>query len=144
MTDTPAAQDPEALDPADPADDPADDPGAFRRPFAAWLHEQRGGLLHEELGDALAEVVAAVHEYGKKGEVVLRLRFDKAASNVIEVEDTITTKVPEAPRVAVFFRDDHDNLVRNDPRQQSFTLRDAAPAARSDTPRTPRSQERNA
>lgn len=114
------------------------------RPFAAWLHEQRRGLLHDELGEKLAEVVAAVNEYGKPGELFLKLRISPATKHgegVVVVADQVGVKKPEAPRPeSVFYIDADSNLVKNDPKQQAFELREVA-RGRADTPDDPRTAQ---
>lgn len=97
-----------------------------RRPFAAWLQEQRGGLTHAELGDALAEVVAAVVEHGKVGTLTYTVKIKPSGDGVsVFVTDTITRKAPEGDRsAALFFADEDGNLTRKDPRQQELPLRE--------------------
>lgn len=115
------------------------------RPFAAWLHEQRRGLLHDELGHKLNDLVAAVNEYGKGGELTLKLKVTPATKHgegVVVVSDQVVVKAPEAPRPeSVFYIDDDSNLVKNDPRQQAFELREVARNTPHEPTPSPRAQE---
>jgi hypothetical protein len=100
------------------------------KPFGAFLHEHRGAGLHNEAGEKLAEVVAAVIEHGKKGSLTLTINVEpqKGDGNLVIVTDEVKAKVPKAPSPAsAFFSDDHGNLSRRDPRQPEITgLRDAS------------------
>lgn len=97
---------------------------AARKPFAAFVQEQRGGTLAAELGDALQELVTAVQENGKSGTLTLQV---KVASNgddlTVTVTDKITVKKPEPARgAAIFYIDVHGNLVRRNPMQPELPL----------------------
>lgn len=97
------------------------------RPFADWLVEQRRGLLHSELGDALNELLGAVVELGKPGTLTLTVHVKPAGvgDETVFVSDDVRVKKPEPERpAALFFVDDERNLSRENPRQLSFeTLR---------------------
>lgn len=43
------------------------------KPFGQFLHEQRNGLLHDELSEELAELVKQCVETGKKGTLTLKV-----------------------------------------------------------------------
>src|SRR4051794_35474550 len=91
--------------PMDPGttDDQADEPVA-RRPFAAWLQEQRAGLLHAEISDALADVVQAVTETGKPGAVTLTIKIKRSKIHgAVELEDDVRKKTPPPERAAGLF-----------------------------------------
>lgn len=100
------------------------------RPFADWLREQRRGALHDELSDAITELVEACQVTGKAGTLVLKVKLtpsDASAYAHFEVTDDVDVKAPKPDKPAsVFFADRDANLVRNDPRQQTLGLRDAA------------------
>ena len=105
-----------------------------RKPFAAFVQEQRNGGLHGELSDALAELVLAVSEHRKKGTLQLQLTVTPNGDGVtVTIADKIKLAKPEGERgAAIFFVDDHGNLSRRDPRQQELPLRDAM-ASRADS-----------
>ncbi len=97
-----------------------------RRPFAAFIHEQRGGGLHGELTEALADLVLAVTEHGAKGtlqlQVIVAPNKDGAT---VTVSDKIKLTMPEGERgAAIFFADEDGNLTRQNPRQQELPLRE--------------------
>lgn len=106
------------------------------RPFADFLIDQRGGLLHAELTDALNEVVAAVNEHGKKGEVILKITVKPATKNThgaVAVADDVVVKKPIGDRAeALFFVDRHSNLTRENPLQPRLPLRDVSADADAD------------
>ena len=97
-----------------------------RKPFAAFLQEQRNGGLHGELSDALAALVEAVLEHGKKGSIVLTVTVAPNADGVtVTVTDKVKTTIPEGDRgAAIFFVDEHGNLTRRNPAQIELPLRE--------------------
>lgn len=109
-----------------------------RKPFAAFVQEQRAGALHGELSDGLVELVQAVQETGKAGTVQLTVKVAPNKDGVtVTVTDKVVVKLPEGERgAAIFFADEHGNLMRRDPRQTELPLKeirgrvleDAAPA----------------
>jgi hypothetical protein len=101
------------------------------RPFMDWLREHKNGALHDELSDGLQELVAAVMEEGKAGTLTLTIKvgpFGKG-DGALQVAAEAKVKPPKAPAgVSIFFATPENNLVRQDPRQQSMELREIAPA----------------
>lgn len=98
---------------------------AGRRPFAAFLQDQRKGVLHNDLGEALAELVAAVVETGKKGTLTLKLdvALNKDGDTLL-IADTVSVKEPKHDtKPSIFFADDGGNLTRHNPRQPELPLR---------------------
>jgi hypothetical protein len=97
-----------------------DTPAPAARPFALLLQEQRGGLLAIELTDALQDLVAAVTDVGKAGELTLRIKVTPAkGGGHLTVSDDVKVKKPEPVRAeSIFYADEAHNLVREDPRQQ--------------------------
>lgn len=90
------------------------------RPFAEFLQEQRGGAAHNEVSDAFNELVAAVQQYAKPGELTLTIKVKPAATGggTVFVTDKVTLKAPEGDRpAALFFIDADANLSRRDPNQ---------------------------
>lgn len=96
------------------------------RPFIDTLRDQRGGACHDELSVKLNDLVAAVRETGKTGELILKLKVAPAGSGkvmVVEVSDEIIVKLPQLPKPStLFFPTEDNNLQRTDPRQKSFGL----------------------
>lgn len=100
------------------------------RPFAEFLQEQRKGAAHLELSEAMNELVAAVIEHGKGGDLTLKISVApaaKGAGNIVKVTDKVTLKAPEADRAgAIFFADRNANLSRSNPDQPELPLRAVA------------------
>jgi hypothetical protein len=94
-------------------------PDTSLRPFSTWLVEQRGGALHGELAEALAEVARAVVDVQKPGTLTLTLKLKPSkVDGALTVEDEVKVKAPEPDRgAALFFPDSAGNLSRRDPRQ---------------------------
>lgn len=105
------------------------------RPFADFLREQSRGTTHEELSQALHDLVARVQDTGKKGSLTLTIGVERLkggrSDNALIVSDSISLKLPEHDRdTSLFFVSADGNLSRDDPRQLAFeSLRDvSAPA----------------
>lgn len=120
---------------APPPDD--DDAGPHVRPFAEFLQQQRRGVLHGELSDALHGLLSAVKDTGKAGKLQLTISVKPAAKGNAEqvlISDVVAVKAPAVDRPeSIFFLDDSGNLTRSDPRQPELPLvevprRDAADA----------------
>ena len=107
------------------------------RPFADWLREQAGGKSHEELSDALYDLVQRVRDTGKKGNVIYTISVGpmKGDSDVLVIDDQIKLKLPEHDRKAsLFYTDKTGNLTRNDPQQLTFeSLREVPGVGAVDT-----------
>jgi hypothetical protein len=89
-------------------------------PFASWVQEQRGGLLHSELSEKLAEVVAVVNDLGKPGTLQLTIAISPASGvkGAVVISEKVVAKPPEPDRDAsLFYADQQGNLSRRDPRQ---------------------------
>lgn len=109
-----------------------------RKPFAAFVQEQRAGGLHGELSDGLAELVTAVKELGKPGSIVLTVKVTPNKDGAtVTVTDKVKVSMPEAERgAAIFFVDDNGNLSRRNPNQQELPLKEVTrdkPAAEAAT-----------
>jgi hypothetical protein len=103
-----------------------------RKPFAAFLREQRRGALHSELSEKFAELVAACQTYEKGGTLTLQIKVKPSKDGeTVQISDQLTLKVPEADRSpSVFFTDGRGNVSRSNPRQDELPLREvSAPAA---------------
>lgn len=94
------------------------------RQFADVLRDLGGGNTYDELTARLAEVVEAVTETHKMGEISIKLKIKPNGDSGVIVTDEIKAKVPEATRGdTVFFVTSGGSLVRQDPRQQDLPLR---------------------
>ena len=102
------------------------------RPFADWLRDQSHGSTHEELGEALHDLIARVRDTGKKGSVSLTVKvslLDKDPDGPLLIADEIKLNLPEHDRKAsIFYTDKHGNPVRTDPQQLEFESLREVPA----------------
>lgn len=116
------------VDAPTPDDSGGDDGAPPQKLFAAWIQEQRGGTLHGELSEALAEVSASVVDLQKAGSLTLKINIAPAGKeqNGVIVTDVVTVKAPEDRGASMFFTDGHGNLSRRDPRQPELPLRDVS------------------
>lgn len=81
----------------------------------------RRGDFVADVDSAIAEVVQAVQETGKKGAITITLsieRKDTKSGSVISITDKIKQKLPELPTPETYlWSDDAGNLFEDDPRQ---------------------------
>lgn len=95
------------------------------RPFGDWLREQSGGSTHDELSEAMWDLVKRVQETGKKGSLLLTVVVEpmkKTDGTALIVTDTIKLKLPDFDRPAsVAYVDRNGNLIRNNPLQPELT-----------------------
>lgn len=95
--------------------------------IADVLRELAGGQTYDEINGQLQEIVEAVRETGKIGEMTIKLKFRPNGEHSVVIQDTVTAKVPEPPRGdTVFFVDAAGGLLRDDPRQPKLPLREVA------------------
>ena len=100
------------------------------RPFMDLLREHRAGLTHDELTEALNELVGAVVEERKKGTLTIKLTISPKGDGTVEVADEVTMKAPKRTKgSSLFFVTPDNNLERQDPRQNALPLREVPPAA---------------
>lgn len=103
---------------------PAPDERKITKPFAQFLQEMRRGLLHAELSDALADVVAGVVKHGKQGSLTLKITVKPENDEAISITDRYDAKVPTPPaRAAIFFADEHGHISRERLNQLEMPLR---------------------
>ena len=95
--------------------------------FPKSLFEIDNGATVAEFATALQTLNNTVREVGKGGEVTLTISVQPASkgnSDVVMVKSRVKAKLPEATRrQTVFYLDDDNQLVRNDPKQQTLELR---------------------
>lgn len=99
------------------------------RPFAEVLMQQARGRTHDDLSQSLHQLIAAVQETGKGGKLQLTIDVKplKGDTNTLAVTASTACKLPQVDQPSsIFFVDGEGNLTRNDPRQMSLPLRDAA------------------
>jgi hypothetical protein len=95
------------------------------RPFLDLLREHRNGLTHDELTEALQEVVAAVAEERKAGKLVLTINIKPHGDGAVMVMDDVKVTKPRPTKGgALFFVTPENNLARQDPKQPNLPLRE--------------------
>jgi hypothetical protein len=100
------------------------------RPFADVLRDLTGGQTYDDLTLQLGELVNAVIEHRKAGELTLKLAIAPNGEGSVKIKDKVTVKSPEPTRgETLFFTTSSGSLVRNDPRQERLPLRDVADKA---------------
>lgn len=94
--------------------------------FSAVLSQLRRGQAEADLTDALRELVQRVRETRKKGSLTLKLTVQpqsKGDDVVLILSDDVKTNLPVAERgSSIFYADEQNRLVRNDPRQSELRL----------------------
>lgn len=96
------------------------------KPITDTLRSLRSGVLVDEATDALAELVNAVMETGKAGELTIKLRLTKASrgSGALVIRDTVTVKRPaEEILETILYATPEGSLLTQDPRQQTLDLK---------------------
>lgn len=92
--------------------------------FTQWLLAQRRGGAHEELSEALAEVVKNVLEHGKQGTLSLSLKIKPVGDGQVQIVDAIKVGAPEGEKApSIFYSDENGNVSRSDPRQTEMPLK---------------------
>ncbi|NED96471.1 hypothetical protein G1H11_14265 [Phytoactinopolyspora alkaliphila] len=105
---------------------PPTNPDRRVRPAADILVEL--GRTHTELSDAIAELVTAVADTGRKGTVTLKLTVEpigeEARESGIKLGAEVSRKIPQIPlKAATFFLGEDDVLTREHPGQQRIAMR---------------------
>lgn len=104
---------------------PADQETHMSRPFADVIRDLAGGMVYENLTTQLGEVVSAVIETGKVGEISLKLSVKPNSEGSVLVTAAVKQKLPEpALGSTLFFATTTGSLVRNDPRHMDMNLRE--------------------
>lgn len=94
-------------------------------PFASFLAAHRQGATADDVSIALRDLVAAVEEHGKKGELILRVKIEPASSDahVVSAAIEVQLRAPAAPSPAsIFYADRDHNLTRDDPYSKRLPL----------------------
>ena len=103
---------------------------ANSRPFYDFLREHRNGVTHDDISDALQDLVSAVVTEGKAGKLTVTINIKPAGreSGALEVSTEIKSAPPKAtPGTSIFFASPENNLIRHDPRQATMELREIGP-----------------
>lgn len=99
------------------------------KPITDVLREIRGGKAVKTLSRMFAEVVLAVDETGKPGELTIKLKVkpEKGGGSAKVISCVANAKKPhdDIPE-AIFFSDAEGDLHRSDPAQAEMNLTDAS------------------
>lgn len=100
--------------------------------FADVLGSIEGGILFNQLNEQLQDLVVAVTDHRKSGEITVTLKVTPNGERAVSVTGTIKSKVPEAAKgVTIFYADGGGNLLRRDPRQPDLPLREVEEPSRT-------------
>ena len=96
--------------------------------FLQVLQTHDGGMVCDELADAMKLCVEAVAMTGKAAHLTLAVKFTPAAKGAYGVViGKPKTKTPEMERQgSIWYADEFGNLTRNNPRQRELPLRTVA------------------
>lgn len=102
---------------------------AEERSFGVILSEIRDGRLLAELTSGLGQLISDVQQYGKAGEITLKIKIKPASRgdsvDRITVSDEVNVKAPKRDRGEDFFWLSKEGaMTRNHPRQGELALRD--------------------
>lgn len=95
-----------------------------------WLAGHLNGRTAEEISAEFHQLLDAVREHGKRGQMTITLVVEPPANGVdnaplpIGVESAIKAPKATAPK-ALYFLDNDGNPVRDDPRQLAIEFRPA-------------------
>lgn len=91
------------------------------RPFTDTLTQIRYGELHDELTDALNEMVTKTTSANKASSLVLKIAIKPGKGGQIEIVDELKVTLPKEERShTIMFATPEGNLQREDPRQRTF------------------------
>lgn len=90
------------------------------------LSQIRGGRALDDAGKKMAEVVKAVKDTGKPGEITFTIKIspDKTDETVVKLHPSLKFKIPERPYAEGIFyvNEKTGELSREDPRQHELKL----------------------
>ena len=91
------------------------------RPFVDTLRDIEFGTLLEELAVVQKDVIDAVMEPNKGGEITIKLAYKPEGQGQLTIAADIKHKAPKLPRgKSLFFVTPERNLSRQNPRQQEL------------------------
>ncbi len=99
-------------------------PPAQPRPFTGFVQDLRRGVLHQELSEAMAELVTAVLDQKKNGTLTLKITVSAGRTDgTVDVVAEHAVKAPKPkPAATLFFEDGKGNLTRTNPFQGELPL----------------------
>ncbi|OGS99807.1 MAG: hypothetical protein A3K04_02365 [Gallionellales bacterium RBG_16_56_9] len=104
------------------------------RPITDTLRHIGSGTFIDQVSDKMVELVNAVAESGKSGELTLKISVKKATrGGAMHITGRVKlTKPAEEPLEALLFATPDGNLVADDPNQKSLELKSVAAAPKTD------------
>lgn len=98
--------------------------------FIQTLPHMHGGVTASDLASKLRELVAAVGQTGKKGELALKIALKPAGGGKVELSAEVKGKIPQpALQESIFFTTEKNELTRIDPQQHELQFPSGAPKA---------------
>lgn len=103
--------------------------------FSQQISYLNRGALDSECSEALAELIKAVRDTGKKGSITLTLNcsmLNTRDENALRISADVKTSIPKLDRAeTIMFSTADGDLLRDDPKQVQMDLRviDTQPAA---------------
>lgn len=98
---------------------------SFKQAMALLRH----GDCEEEVNAKLTECLQATMDTGKASTLTIKLSIKPNGNGVVKVVDDIKATVPRFDKEpTVLFTDKNNQLVREDPRQQSLNLQSLDPS----------------
>lgn len=94
------------------------------RSFSNFLMELQNGDVNDEISQALNDIVQGVDATDKPGSLTLKIKISpNKKSSMVFVDAEVKVNVPSVGRPSSMFYIDplNRNLVRNDPKQMSFS-----------------------
>lgn len=92
--------------------------------FAKTLDILGHGVVRDEIDEKLTECLEATQETGKPSSITVKLMIKPNGSGIYKITEDIKASVPKFSREpSVVFTDKSNQLVREDPRQQSLELK---------------------
>lgn len=92
--------------------------------FSEFIKNYRDGLLDQQLGEKINEVVEAVEKIGRKGTLDLKIELKRSGGGQMSVTMTTVAKPPINNTVSGdMFVDKNYNLQTMDPCQQALELK---------------------
>lgn len=89
------------------------------------IDQMSAGMARNRLEEALAEVIEAVKETGKKGEVTLKISLKMNDALTVTASPVVKTTLPTSDLGATtFYVDGQNKLSRRDPRQRDLPLKE--------------------
>lgn len=106
--------------------------------FSNVLGQIRNGALVDELTESLTEAVIAMRKTGKKSSLILKMDLvpvTKGDTSSLYIDADVTVKLPKPEqRASVFFTNEENELLRNDPRQKEFEQLKVVDGKKKDEP----------